>query len=272
MSLNCGVYQITNTTTGDYYVGSSSNIQKRWNRHKRELREGAHANIILRRAWNKYGEDAFVFETILLCDVENKLYFEQVLLDNLKPVYNIAKDAMAPMQGLLVSEETRRKIGEARLGHVVTEETRLKISEAQIGNTNGLGYKHTDEARAKMSEAMKGNTSCLGRTQTEEHKRKNSEAQKGKHMSEESRVKMSEAHKGRCLSEETRAKLSAARKGELNPSFGKPMSEENKRKLIEANLGKRHSEETKAKMSVAQLARREAERSLEAATMESVAV
>ena len=57
-----GVYKITNKITNDFYIGSSKDIYKRWNRHKNELNKKKHINIILQRAWNKYGSDNFLFE------------------------------------------------------------------------------------------------------------------------------------------------------------------------------------------------------------------
>jgi len=52
-------------------------------------------------------------------------------------------------KGMVVSEETRRKISEAQKGHLVSEETRRKISEAH------KGHLVSDETKRKMSEALK---------------------------------------------------------------------------------------------------------------------
>jgi predicted GIY-YIG superfamily endonuclease len=61
-----GIYKIINKTNGKYYVGSSRNIEKRWNTHKRSLRKNNHHNEYLQRAWNKYGENAFDFVIVEL--------------------------------------------------------------------------------------------------------------------------------------------------------------------------------------------------------------
>ncbi|MEN6292413.1 MAG: GIY-YIG nuclease family protein, partial [Methanobacterium sp.] len=59
-----GVYKISNKIDGKSYYGSSKNIEKRWLRHKNELNKNKHINILLQRAWNKYGEENFIFSVV----------------------------------------------------------------------------------------------------------------------------------------------------------------------------------------------------------------
>lgn len=64
-----GIYAINNLETGKIYVGSSKNIEKRYDEHRYALRRGDHFNYHLQNAWNKYGEKAFQF---IVCEyVEN---------------------------------------------------------------------------------------------------------------------------------------------------------------------------------------------------------
>ena len=56
-----GVYCILNTTNEKRYVGSSVHVKQRFAEHKRDLKKGKHCNIVLQRAWKKYGEDSFCF-------------------------------------------------------------------------------------------------------------------------------------------------------------------------------------------------------------------
>lgn len=189
----CGVYQITNTITGDFYVGSSANIANRILTHCNKLSKNKHYNPNLQNDWNQYAEQAFEFTTILLCDPENQLYYEQTCIDILKPTYNIAKSATAPMLGRKMSVEARRKISESKSG------------EAQRGEKNPFFGKHHSEAtRAKMRNAQKGeNSHNFGKHPTDETRKKLSEAHSGKnsylfgkHLSEITRAKLSEAHSG----------------------------------------------------------------------------
>lgn len=91
----CGVYKITNTANGKFYVGSSNNIKNRWYQHKNSLNEGTHNNIHLQNAWNKYGGQSFKFEIIEECDPKNQFEREQFYLNNLNPFddngYNIVR-------------------------------------------------------------------------------------------------------------------------------------------------------------------------------------
>jgi len=96
-----------------------------------------------------------------------------------------------------------------------TEETRRKISEAKKGKT------FSDEHKRKISEAHKGRISCMeGKHHTEETRRKISEANEGRRyiLSKETRRKMSEAKKGKTFfSEETRRKMRVARATQILP-------------------------------------------------------
>lgn len=122
------------------------------------------------------------------------------------------------MSGMHHTEESCRKISEARKGIVFTDETKRKISESKKGKPSGnKGKKASAETRKKMSEAMKGeNNPNYGKTHSEETRKKMSESQKGKKMSEESRRKISESLKGKS-----------------SPFKGKKLSEEHRRKISE---------------------------------------
>ena len=61
-----GVYQIRNVVNGKFYVGSSKDIKNRHAAHRKLLRGNRHHCPHLQAAWNKYGEDCFKFEVIVL--------------------------------------------------------------------------------------------------------------------------------------------------------------------------------------------------------------
>jgi len=125
--------------------------------------------------------------------------------------------------GRILTEETKKKIGEANKGKTLSEENKRKISGI---NHYLYGKTHSEETRKKVSEALQGEKNHFyGKTHSEETIRKISEAKKN--PSKETRRKMSEAKKGRTASEETRKKLSKAHKG-------KTLSEEHRRKMSES--------------------------------------
>lgn len=58
------VYAITNTITGQVYIGSTVSIRDRWNCHKSELRRGLHKNEQMQKDWDLYGAHVFEFSVV----------------------------------------------------------------------------------------------------------------------------------------------------------------------------------------------------------------
>lgn len=106
--MNPGIYQIRNIITGDLYIGSTCSIKDRWYRHKKDLKTQKHHSIILQRAWDKYGDHAFVFEVLERCVSYNLCIREDYYLQLYKPIYNIHKIAYSSL-GCKQSEETKEK-------------------------------------------------------------------------------------------------------------------------------------------------------------------
>lgn len=80
----CGIYTITNKINGKLYLGSSIDINKRWHKHKTELRKKRHKNQHLQNSWNKYGEHNFDFIIVEKCLEKNRFIIEQTYLDEIK--------------------------------------------------------------------------------------------------------------------------------------------------------------------------------------------
>lgn len=187
-----GVYQIENQANGNCYVGSAVNLRRRWAQHISRLRHKRHCNQHLQRAFDRYGEPAFVFSILeQIKDASQLIPREQHYLDTLKPEYNIAS------------------IAGSALGRPCSPETRRKMSEAQSGQ------RHPN----------------YGRRFTEEHCRNLAEAQRGRACSPEMRKKISNSLKGQPFSEERRAKISQALRGARNPNYGKRLTEEHRRNI-----------------------------------------
>ena len=112
-----------------------------------------------------------------------------------------------------LSEEAKKKIGDAHRGKIVSEESREKMSKSKLGKKN---------------------------------------PRYGETLSEEAKKKIGEGNKGKTVSEESREKMSKAKSGENNPLYNKSRPEEVKRKISEGNKGKHkgktHSKEVREKM------------------------
>jgi len=148
--MTSGIYRIRNLVNGKIYIGQSVSIPKRWGGHRSELRGGYHYNAHLQRAWDKYGEEAFLFEVIEYCPVEKLVEREQFWLNSIRQfvdVFNCGKCADSPNRG--------RKLGPH------SAMTKAKISTALKGKKRGP---HSAKHRAKISAAHKG------KKRTEEHR------------------------------------------------------------------------------------------------------
>lgn len=59
-----GVYELGNIVNGKRLVGASVNLPAMLNRHRAQLRFGAHPNRALQNDWNELGPDAFEFHIL----------------------------------------------------------------------------------------------------------------------------------------------------------------------------------------------------------------
>lgn len=83
-----GIYRITNTITGDFYIGSSKDIKLRLTCHKCKSTWKNHPNNPLYKDMQKYGIDKFSFEIIEEVEVDELKETEQEFIEKLQPTYN----------------------------------------------------------------------------------------------------------------------------------------------------------------------------------------
>lgn len=133
MSDISGVYKISCLPNGRTYVGSSANVGFRWKRHLTQLRNGNHHNIHLQRAWDKYGEESFVFEVVFEGSKEEILKEEQRYLNDYCNLFNIAKVAVRSDKPQ-PKEEVGRKISLALTGRKMTDIQKKRMSLSRKGN------------------------------------------------------------------------------------------------------------------------------------------
>ena len=82
------VYKITNTITGDFYIGSSKDVKKRWKEHKCQSTWKKCPNNPMYIDMQKYGVDKFEFEILEEVKSESLKEKEQQFIETLKPTYN----------------------------------------------------------------------------------------------------------------------------------------------------------------------------------------
>lgn len=140
-----GIYCIFNNITGDAYVGQTGQtFNKRFLHHRWKLRDGSHDNQHLQNAWNLYGEDNFSFIPLRVVDNHENLDELEIKYINLyrqmNHCYNIINGGQSGHRGFHLSDEQKKKIGEKNkinmLGKKASDETKRKMSNARKGKVN----------------------------------------------------------------------------------------------------------------------------------------
>lgn len=241
------IYALVDPITDDIrYVGQTVQPSKRLGQHMNNLSGNTHkenwvASLVER------GVEPWMWVLETIDDAESdeaECWWIAALKEDGEPLTNLTDGGGGP------TEERGRKMSKALKGRVLSEEHKRRIGEANRGSRHpNYGKTLPAETKRKMSEARKGSRNHnYGKTFSEEARRHMSEAQMGKKLSTETKDKISESQKGRKFSAEHRRKLAKAMKG-------KKLSTETKRKIGEARRGKTASEETRRKMSEVQGAR-----------------
>ena len=174
------LYKITNTKTGEYYVG----------KHRGVTQETRFGNMYwgsgtrIQNQVKKYGTEIFKYEILCISntdyifELESK-YVTKELLQEDKLCLNIVTGGREPpsKKGTVISEETRQKlIGRTpwNKGGTYSDESKKKMSES------ALGRKHSEETKAKFRKRIPWNAGKKGvQSHTEEHKKNMSEKLKG---------------------------------------------------------------------------------------------
>jgi group I intron endonuclease len=121
----CGIYQIKNIINGKIYIGSSTDLNKRWKEHQSSLNNNKYhfGKRKFQDDWMKYGKNNFKFE--ILENVKKReylIYMEQKYLDWLFSFssdlrYNRNPSAHLPpsRRGKNLSQEVKNKIKNSML-------------------------------------------------------------------------------------------------------------------------------------------------------------
>ena len=147
--MKIGIYKILNTVNNKVYIGSATNIEKRWRDHKWHLNRNIHHNSHLQSSWNKYGAEAFEFTVLLECRIDD------LLTNELK--FILAHNSFNNEYGYNVNDPEHKFLNRKH-----SEKTKQKLSLQKLGDKNPMfgkcGDKHHNynkkfsiEARNNMS-------------------------------------------------------------------------------------------------------------------------
>ena len=210
MSRETGIYQIRHVASGRIYVGQTVDFGRRWAKHRLELNRGRHHNPHLLAAWEMYGPDAFVFEPLIICRLNDLDLYEQCVLDGFSPEFNWAKTASS-RRGVPMSAETRAKIGAALKGRKRPAEFCEKLRVANFGKVA------SPESKAKMRAAKVGRPLCPEHAAKVAHNNRTRvrtpeeyESRRGRKCDPAVVAKSAEARRGQKRTPEQRARMSEA--------------------------------------------------------------
>ena len=221
--MTVGIYKITNRVNGKCYIGQSQDIATRFREHRYLLRQNKYGNRKIQNAWNKYGEENFIFEILEECMIE--------------------------------------ELDEKEIKYIKEYDSHCNGYNNTDGGDGVRGWKHSDEFKKKMSLSNQLNPRIPSQEQierlieynktrdyhhSEETKKKIGNAHRGLKASKKAKENMSIAQKKAWKNDTNRREASSKRLRENNPV--NTMTEEKKKQVAEkikrANTGKKRSAET----------------------------
>lgn len=171
--MNSGVYSIICKANNKFYIGSSVDLNKRINHHKKALKANRHKNPHLQCAYNLYGEDNFSYLIIDYCinTLEREQYWITSTQCYLREVgFNNTQKADAPLgyKHTLESKKTMSEIKKQQYkeGKITSnfkfrkvkkhsEETKEKIRQTKLGEKNPMyGKKLSLEEKQAKGQSM----------------------------------------------------------------------------------------------------------------------
>lgn len=188
MLMICCIYMIECVVTGEKYVGSSLDVDRRWSTHRSQLKRQIHHSNILQERWNQYGAAGLRFSILEIVDNPGDLIARErehvrsgnFICNALYPMKNPMKGRRHSPDSIALMRKNRAGIpGPRKKGEKMPKWVGEKISLAKkgrpisprrngyspeeiaaatariraVGSLHFLGRKHTPEARAKMREA-----------------------------------------------------------------------------------------------------------------------
>lgn len=125
------VYMLHNQQTGEAYFGRSNNARRRLTETMSGLKRGVHHNKDLQAAYDK--NPNFDFIPVPMVSEEDRMEFEQSLIDEFAECPFVFNEALSSRGGTVLTESSKQKQREMKLGKPLTEEHCRKLAEANAG-------------------------------------------------------------------------------------------------------------------------------------------
>ena len=200
------VYAIRNTVNNHAYIGSTTNYKSRWHTHRSTLRRGVHHSFILQKAWNKYGEAAFLFEMLVVCPKDQRLEYETKLMA--LESYNVLRTPKESgvRGGWKHSDEFKAKMSALNKGKKLTEEHKAKLVTAQLGRKHDAEF--VEKARRRQtgvtpSVSTRNKLSAALKLARHEERARNLESTKSMYMQAATEVPLQVVFEGAQISKGT---------------------------------------------------------------------
>ena len=204
------IYGWYNTLTDMWYVGQTVRQEERFKSHI--IVSENNDKSYFHKALRKYSLENWVYcvleDNVLRANLNMREMDWIEYYDSYYSGYNLTLGGGGSVSRIC-TEETKKKISDAKVGKPLSEQTKQRMSESRKGKPSPMqGKHHSEETKKRLSEIETGAGNPFY----------------GRHHSEETRKKISEYHKGLI--------------GEKNPFYGRHHTEESKRKMSEARKGK----------------------------------
>ena len=157
---NYTVYMHVNKINNKKYIGiTKTSVNKRWGRDGcgyRSDKQSVFCRVLQKYGWDNF-EHVILYENLSqdeACNMEIKLIKEYKTQDS-NFGYNVQPDGQLGNDGVVFSEESKKKMSEAHKGKKLTDEHKKKISEGCKGHNPCV---HSEETKEKLSRINTGKT------------------------------------------------------------------------------------------------------------------
>ena len=164
-----GIYQITNKINGKKYIGQSRDIARRLREHKSK-----ESNPRLKKDFEKFGINAFSFDVLEECELNELDIKERWYISQIKPKYNIASG------------------GKGAAGHKLAAKVREKLRKAAILQWEN---KSSEEKAYVIKHQLTGKKFEKGHTVSAAVRKKLRDLNVGKNLSSETKAKISQKNR-----------------------------------------------------------------------------